>query len=158
MPSKYETVFSETAPLKNKGFGSNALRFVSELQEDPGPGHYESQTALSSMNVKSASYSKKGFGNGFISKVQRFGEHHLPLAVMAAIPGPGSYSSSSIDAMSSKKYQRTAVSSFKSIKRTGIENKKEKVPGPGTYEVLDAKRKELQGLPSAFKSKTSKIS
>ena len=32
------------------------------------------------------------------------------------------------------------------------------MPGPGTYEVLDAKRKELQGLPSAFKSKTSKTS
>ena len=45
------------------------------------------------MLKKSDSYSRKGFGNGFISKMDRFKPHNDSSYVSRA-PGPGSYSAS----------------------------------------------------------------
>lgn len=45
------------------------------FNKDPGPGTYSVSTAETSvMGATSASFSNQGFGNGFISKTDRFRE------------------------------------------------------------------------------------
>ena len=80
-----------------KGFGSNSLRFVGPQSYhnsglDPGPGQYLNENSLNQMLKKSESFSKKGLGNGFISRVDRFKNGELYLR--SYNPGPGSYTAS----------------------------------------------------------------
>mmetsp|Transcript_6310 Transcript_6310/g.4754 ORF Transcript_6310/g.4754 Transcript_6310/m.4754 type:complete len:140 (+) Transcript_6310:154-573(+) len=95
MPAKYETVVY--VEEKKKGFGSNSERFFGSYfgrtdasisqDEKPGPGSYISN--LNHMVRQSDSLSRKGLGNGFISKVDRF--HDSKLYYSKFMPGPGSY-------------------------------------------------------------------
>ena len=72
VPSKYETIVYMQADSKKKGFGSNSDRFQDivskpENEEEPGPGSYLKDNNLNFMIRQSDSFSRKGFGNGFIS-------------------------------------------------------------------------------------------
>ena len=88
VPSKYETIVYLHADSRKKGFGSNSERFTGmystgasgtgggvDPEDMPGPGSYTSETLLNQILKNSESHSKKGFGNGFISKSDRFKAH-----------------------------------------------------------------------------------
>ncbi len=82
VPSKYETIVYMHKSSKQLGFGSNAERFevtqkAVEEEENPGPGSYLKEAHLSKMNNKSDSLSRKGLGNGFVSKTDRFKNNSL---------------------------------------------------------------------------------
>lgn len=97
VPSKYETIVYMHADSKKKGFGSNSERFKGifarpDTEGEPGPGSYINQSIMDSMLKKSDSYSRKGYGNGFISKFDRFKNNDL--FQYSHLPGPGSYTAS----------------------------------------------------------------
>lgn len=80
VPSKFETILyppTLQGSASLKGFGSNVGRFgpactSQDGSDEPGPGQYLEKQNLHKMNLQSDSFSRKGFGNGFISKVSRF--------------------------------------------------------------------------------------
>ena len=68
-----------------KGFGSTACRFRNSKNTNPGPAYYHDDK-LYSLEAKGPSYSKKGFGPGFIStgvKIQYPQDN--------GVPGPAAY-------------------------------------------------------------------
>ncbi len=90
IPSKFETVLYPQNNATKKGFGSNGFRFTTQISENPGPGSYIDpiNQSHSSLRLTSDSFSRKGYGNGFISTSDRFRiENYQPYQV----PGPGSY-------------------------------------------------------------------
>lgn len=126
IPYKFETIlYKNTNP---RGFGASAQRFF--LTEDlaPGPGSYAHEQAYAKDTAPS--YSKKGFGVGFVSKSNRnlFGRAYPNTG-----PGPGTYSS--ID----KPFQVTHITPDPSnnTSRTTIDTLKShaELPGPGHYHV-----------------------
>lgn len=82
IPSKFETVLY-TGDAENDAFHSRTSRFKPTQVDLPGPGAYHQPA---SMNWEKSSLSQKGFGNGFVSKTQRF--YNVPGPTNA---GPGSY-------------------------------------------------------------------
>lgn len=59
-------------------------------EDEPGPGSYLWESnSLNHMIKESESFSKKGLGNGFISKADRFKNDEL--ARIMGMPGPGTY-------------------------------------------------------------------
>eukprot|EP00826_Nyctotherus_ovalis_P042104 TRINITY_DN4298_c0_g1_i4.p1 TRINITY_DN4298_c0_g1~~TRINITY_DN4298_c0_g1_i4.p1 ORF type:complete len:399 (-),score=55.55 TRINITY_DN4298_c0_g1_i4:103-1299(-) len=146
IPSKFETVLYPQSASTKKGFGSNGFRFTVQASENPGPGAYIDPTknAHSSMRLISDSFSKKGYGNGFVSACERFRiENYYPYQV----PGPGAYKplASIINGRPSKptsspnaapeKYKRKPSSAF--MPREGklrVEKQRYQL-GPGSYEV-----------------------
>jgi hypothetical protein len=90
IPSKFETVLYPQNSAMRKGFGSNCYRFSGAVTENPGPGAYidPARTSTDSFRMASDSYSRKGYGNGFIGSRERFKiENYQPYQ----IPGPGAY-------------------------------------------------------------------
>ena len=64
IPSKYETVIFKFE--NKKAFGASSVRFQVNTNENPGPGAFKKDRKIrASKNV--ASYSKKGYTNGFAS-------------------------------------------------------------------------------------------
>ena len=97
VPAKYETVVYMNQESKKKGFGSNSERFTDALSrlstdKEPGPGSYLQEYDTNFMLKKSESFSRKGYGNGFISKHDRFKDNSLWYSKYQ--PGPGSYEAS----------------------------------------------------------------
>lgn len=99
------------------------------------------------MLKKSDSFSRKGFGNGFISKNDRF-KHNEFSQAYSYIPGPGSYTASTHaeslmgSSMMSKftdKYKTKNLSSV-FMPPTKVQStllaKKEETPGPGAYDGI----------------------
>jgi hypothetical protein len=92
VPSKFETILYppiNSNISKMKGFGSKVGRFgpactSQDASEEPGPGNYI--TTGNSMNITSDSMSRKGYGNGFISKSIRFPDNAYQSYWQ---PGPG---------------------------------------------------------------------
>lgn len=92
IPSKYETILYPQNGNISKGFGSGSYRFSESVAEIPGPGAYidPKLTASKCLKTQSDSYSKKGYGNGFISENERFRiTNYNPYQT----PGPTAYSS-----------------------------------------------------------------
>lgn len=89
IPSKYSTTLFDKSKLS--GFGSSDMRFTSmDFFEDPcpGPGTYESMSN-STLSEINPSFSKKGYGNGFVSDKDRgvaMGANFVNRG-----PGPGAY-------------------------------------------------------------------
>ena len=147
IPSKFETVLYPQANIEKKGFGSNSFRFLSCVSENPGPGSYINPTNIenSSFRVTSNSFSKKGFGNGFVSETERFkiDNYHS-----YQVPGPGSYREPQIimkikdvDGNSmepgaiSEKYKNKKSSVFIEHKEKRRKEKKISLLGPGSYQI-----------------------
>ena len=148
IPSKFETVLYPQGNEIKKGFGSCGFRFNDHALDNPGPGTYIDPKKItgSSMKLVSESFSKKGYGNGFISTSDRFRiENYYPYQ----IPGPGTYTQEPLlpitnkkptDKISnqnaiSEKYKRKPSSAF--IRHEGrrkIERDKYLL-GPGSYNI-----------------------
>lgn len=96
IPGKWEARVPEykqrpkTVHSYQKGFGVCSSRFDnSHINELPGPGYYEKDIDGKSSLIKATpSFSKKGYGNAFVSKSQQLEDR---IRVKAFIPGPGSY-------------------------------------------------------------------
>lgn len=110
VPYKFETQLFDNNQ-ENKAFGSKSIRFFNYVSEDPGPGSYTNQEMISLMGKTKQSHSKKGFGNGFISKVERFPSDIDYNAYF--LPGPGAYTSS----LPSTRDESEIQSSAKKMKR-----------------------------------------
>ena len=83
IPYKFETIlYRNTNP---KGFGASAQRAARNDDLAPGPGSYDYDHIYSRSN--STSWSKKGYGNGFVSQAGRM----LYRGYINTGPGPGSY-------------------------------------------------------------------
>ncbi len=148
IPSKFETVLYPQNGGTRKGFGSNGFRFVAQVSENPGPGAYIDPMGLSVNNFRqtSDSYSRKGFGNGFVSKSDRFRiENYQPYQV----PGPGAYKyretsadgtrkpvGTAFDPGSiSEKYKGHASAVFSNPVGKRRVNTQPFLLGPGSYEI-----------------------
>lgn len=150
IPSKYETVLYPQGSPSGKGFGSNTYRFNSSNIDSPGPGSYvdPKKTSVASLRLSCDSYSKKGYGNGFISKNDRFRiDNYLPYQT----PGPGSYKFLKLNGNTiqkvegdsfeigsiSENYKRKNSPVFtKDIIQNKIKiNELAPVPGPGLYNI-----------------------
>jgi len=91
VPSKFETQLFDNNHEK-KAFGSKSIRFFEYVNEDPGPGSYSEAEFANLMGKSKQSHSKRGFGNGFISKVDRFPSEIDYKAYF--LPGPNTYNNS----------------------------------------------------------------
>ena len=83
IPYKFETVLYQNN--NPRGFGSAGTRFVNSDDLAPGPGSYDCNTSFTS--EASTSYSKKGYGVGFVSRTSRLS---TPVYINTG-PGPGQY-------------------------------------------------------------------
>ena len=86
------------------------------------------------MAKTSSSYSKKGFGNGFISKVDR---QAFPLKYQNSGPGPGAYNDQLRNLQNDllKRFQqKSRTTKFYHDEVKKVDKKKETVIGPGTYD------------------------
>lgn len=133
IPSKFETVL-HMGPREKNGFWGRTLRFTESDNELPGPGAYAAAT--SSFENNSESFSKKGYGNGFVSKTKRASP-----AIRTRAPGPGQYDLVGIRPTRENDFNRAAAtSSFapgKQVSSLGG-RKTTDVPGPGQYNVGEA--------------------
>lgn len=106
IPSRYSTTLFEKSRIS--GFGSTNSRFChSDFFENPvpGPGNYESMTCNDLINMN-PSFSKKGYGGGFISENERgLGSS---MGFVNKGPGPGAYES-----INEKNYQTSEGFYFK---------------------------------------------
>lgn len=162
VPWKFETqVFDNNH--ENKAFGSKSIRFFGMSSEDPGPGSYLNEDNFSLMGRTKQSHSKKGFGNGFISKVERFPSEIDYKAYF--LPGPGSYTSTSLpstrdesEIQSVTKNNANGSRAFKAPGREDHQNKNN-IPGPGHYFAeRGMKRSQSQATPNwVFKSGVEKL-
>eukprot|EP01029_Cantina_marsupialis_P028817 TRINITY_DN778039_c0_g1_i1.p1 TRINITY_DN778039_c0_g1~~TRINITY_DN778039_c0_g1_i1.p1 ORF type:complete len:363 (-),score=60.91 TRINITY_DN778039_c0_g1_i1:123-1211(-) len=85
IPSKFETIL-HIGNREKAGFGSRIQRFKNEDRDNiPGPGEFHKSDTLEKM---SDSISRKGYGNGFVSKTSRFDDD---IGDKRYMPGPGSY-------------------------------------------------------------------
>eukprot|EP01116_Phalansterium_solitarium_P002369 TRINITY_DN12340_c0_g1_i1.p1 TRINITY_DN12340_c0_g1~~TRINITY_DN12340_c0_g1_i1.p1 ORF type:complete len:324 (+),score=36.63 TRINITY_DN12340_c0_g1_i1:249-1220(+) len=134
-------------PRKNDGFGFSQSRFASSAEPTPGPGAYYKP---SSFDAPSESHSKKGLGNGFVSKSKRFGGTRQK----DKTPGPGEHEA--VQPPSKKAGGRAA---FAQPVREAINRKAPDppAPGPGSYSPASALlTSTTDPAHSAFASKTER--
>mmetsp|Transcript_955 Transcript_955/g.1847 ORF Transcript_955/g.1847 Transcript_955/m.1847 type:complete len:453 (-) Transcript_955:410-1768(-) len=137
IPSKFETILYQ-GDTEADGFASRTARFKPEVRDLPGPGAYHQPT---SMNIVSDSLSKKGYGNGFVSKADRF-RYIDKGGCPAYFPGPGAYESKKVDQARWKDFNRTETTSlFKQKDTKPLIPVNRYVPGPGAYNVDRLNRK-----------------
>ncbi|XP_071356729.1 O(6)-methylguanine-induced apoptosis 2 isoform X2 [Trachinotus anak] len=142
-----------TANQEKKGFSSKAQRFPSQvcLNDNPGPGSYE---CISSAEVKSPSFSKKGTTGFVASKTSR--GYRNP---QRAMPGPNVYN---IQSSFINKYDfNIGVSRvFRLPVAVQLEDPKYKTPAPNQYDIRCGSRERISSVvgTSAFLSKTGRDS
>ena len=107
IPSKYSTTLFEKSKIS--GFGSTASRFNNSDFFDnpvPGPGNYEAITNVS-LTQSNPSFSKKGYGGGFVSETDRNVGYDVSFQNKG--PGPGAY-----EDVSDKNYKTSECFYYKS--------------------------------------------
>ena len=169
IPTKHENILHDQPAVSTKGFGSATFRFTNNAPANPGPGSYidPKKTASTCLRMSSDSYSKKGYGNGFISEKDRF---HIDNYIPYQVPGPTAYNTtrfedgkeSSKDLMlSSERYKYKNSPAFLSkgsetsiAAATALSER----PGPGHYQISRniSDSPEYKGMAS-FKSKDSRV-
>eukprot|EP00033_Pygsuia_biforma_P001382 GCRY01001564.1.p1 GENE.GCRY01001564.1~~GCRY01001564.1.p1 ORF type:complete len:366 (+),score=40.95 GCRY01001564.1:246-1343(+) len=133
IPSKYETVIHRTKAetSEKKGFGSTTQRFQAiQSGVTIGPGDYFA--GHQSLESKSDSFSKKGFGAGFCSKSSRFESDFR----QRRLPGPGSYNTrGSLEKATplSSKGSSGFVPSY--VPDTLKQRVRDPLPGPSDYNI-----------------------
>lgn len=138
IPSKFETILY-TGATEADGFGKRTTRFQPQLVDLPGPGAYHKS---SNPESKSDSFSKKGYGNGFVSKTNRW---YMPDqgGVPLHFPGPGSYENT--DFLTEKKlrqFSEAAISgTFRDKENESLVENNDEIPGPGTYNHMEKRRR-----------------
>ena len=154
IPSKYETILHPENIFNKLGFGSNAFRFIDPISEVPGPGAYQrygNQSGGEAPLQHSESHSKLGYGNGFISKNDRFriNNYHV-----FSVPGPGSYQP--LPKPVAEKYKSQTHSRF-FMQEKGKLRSKPQNPGPGQYVIGQGLIFDEVKESSAFKSESKRF-
>lgn len=141
IPSKWQTS-SLSRHKSADGFGYRSDRFNDKTTPNPGPGYYHEDH--NSLLRKSASLSKKGFGNAFVSKTERLSSPLPPNPT-----GPGQYHPKAIDEIYSSTKAGKFSESGKDKGRVAYTDplKTGSRAGPGEYEV------EANFLPAYLRSK-----
>lgn len=121
---------------------------------NPGPGYYLTNKATSLVR-RSASVSKRGFGNGFSSKSIRF--RKMPLDKIN-FPAPGQYSEAPATKTFDVTRRAVTAASFKSRsdRCNYMDAFKTDAPAPGTYELAKRKTRKKRVTASSFKSKSKR--
>lgn len=149
IPYKFETIlYRNTNP---KGFGASAQRATRHEDIGPGPGSYDNGQVFSRSNT--ASFSKKGYGNGFVSQTNRL----LYRGYINSGPGPGSYTQND----NPFKVTHILHENHKDISDDLRKSKTSQleVPGPGHYNPEITKSSTLANskvVNSIFKSNTGR--
>jgi hypothetical protein len=124
IPSKFETVL-HMGPREKNGFWGRTLRFTEADNENPGPGAYTTQKQTA--ETASDSFSKKGYGNGFVSKTKRG-----PPGLRRGVPGPGQY-----DQTAAKETCFNRAKSTSAFAKPVLDGHSKHIPhtlpGPGAY-------------------------
>ncbi|XP_071964528.1 O(6)-methylguanine-induced apoptosis 2-like [Antedon mediterranea] len=151
IPSKYQTI---VVPNNDKkGFGSQSKRFSHEkdVNENPGPGSYVSHGRATS---DKSSYSKKGYGVGFVSKTRRNVRNK-------GTPGPGSaaYHLPSLLSTRNDFNKTTNTSSFQKPIAVIAENKASSGPAPNKYDISGHSTKKHYGsqVQASFRSTSKRV-
>jgi len=147
IPYKFETILYKNS--NPKGFGASSQRVVRSEDLGPGPGSYDYDQVHSRSNT--ASMSKKGYGNGFVSQATRL----LYRGYINTGPGPGAYN------FVAKPFQVTHIvhnqkkdSSEELLKSKALQAD---LPGPGYYNADVATELNRRQQPnSVFKSSTGR--
>ena len=156
IPTKFETILDYEK--ERDGFLTRTLRFDShgttKNSYGQGPGSYHHELPLI---FQKESISKKGYGNGFVSKGARFhsnGDANSVLCSMA--PGPGTYSMAMLDMATNGGVKGTKSSMFAPpVFRVGpplepTHGGFDPGPGPGSYKPVACPM--YRGVGSAFRS------
>mmetsp|Transcript_21740 Transcript_21740/g.40670 ORF Transcript_21740/g.40670 Transcript_21740/m.40670 type:complete len:334 (+) Transcript_21740:2106-3107(+) len=150
IPSRYQTALN-LEPGPPPAFGKSCERFDTRLLVTPGPGWYNAPSgAVSKKVTSSCSLSKKGYGNGFISKATRFKRPEDGDA--AWLPGPGYYDLASTSRSTNRGTGACRFSRAQSAKPSANDD----LPAPGDYDLQAAiePRYKSKTKSSAFCSKT----
>jgi len=129
IPSKYRAA-PPAGPSESDAFGARTSRFTAAGADlCPGPGYYV--TKKTDKTSRSVSHSRKGYGVGFVSKIDRFSKNHSGLPA----PGPGQYEIK-VGFSDDKPVQETAGAFDSTSARfaTRAEPLNE-TPGPGKYKM-----------------------
>jgi len=134
IPSKFVTVFSQEPHVSKKELGNKCYKIIENFGENPGPGHYidPAKASNSSFKLHSDSFSKKGYGNGFISNTKRFPVNNC---YPYQVPGPGSYDQNEIGKTLNFNFKRVRASPAFIKPTQQIISKETSLLGPGSYEV-----------------------
>mmetsp|Transcript_13229 Transcript_13229/g.19930 ORF Transcript_13229/g.19930 Transcript_13229/m.19930 type:complete len:366 (+) Transcript_13229:61-1158(+) len=119
IPSKWESRKLRSSS-SHDGFGSRNVRFDDHVSDIPGPGFYFEDK--NNIVKKSASLSKKGFGNAFVSKSNRL----RPVVLNDHVTGPGYYQPKEINEI----YQPGKPGQFNT---SGIDKGRVPFPDPSSY-------------------------
>ena len=126
IPPKYETILNTSVKYENNAFTTSSNRFKNIESDNPGPGKYLSHDTFIKIND---SISKKGLGNGFVSKTSRFNIDYEKINK----PSPGSYNPA--DLKNKHVYSERGTSAFLNRRET---IQKTNPLGPGNYEIKDS--------------------
>lgn len=147
IPYKFETIlYKNNNP---RGFGASAQRGIRGEDLTPGPGSYDAQKTKPAEST--ASFSKKGYGNGFVSQTTRL----LYRGYVNTGPGPGAYT------CVENPFTVTHVDKRKDPKEEPQKSKTPAVdlPGPGFYNPERSKTSTLphnRAVAAVFKSNTNR--
>jgi len=134
IPSKFETTLF-TGNKEKDGFGSRAHRFVDMENDLPGPGTYNDHEQKITDTKIGTSYSKKGLGVGFVSKMKR----ESAFKGSASAPGPGNYErgASFMDGIreSNRANRSGSTSTFKPPTERSVLVAADPMPGPADYRL-----------------------
>ncbi|XP_044028893.1 O(6)-methylguanine-induced apoptosis 2 isoform X2 [Siniperca chuatsi] len=149
IPTKYQRALITNQ--EKKGFSSQAKRFPSQvcLNENPGPGSYG---CITSAEVKSPSFSKKGTAGFVASKAARASSNP-----QRSIPGPNAYNLRS--SLKDKYDFNIGVSRvFRLPVAVQLDGPKHRTPAPNQYDVSCGSRERFSSVvgTSAFLSKTGR--
>ncbi|XP_033120954.1 O(6)-methylguanine-induced apoptosis 2-like [Anneissia japonica] len=151
IPSKYQTIVIPNHD--RKGFGSQSKRFGHgrDINENPGPGSYVGHGQATS---DKSSYSKKGYGVGFVSKTQRNVRHK-------GTPGPGAaaYSLPSLLSTRNDFNKTVTTSSFQKRIAVPTEDKASSNPAPNKYDISNQNNKKHYGsqVQASFRSTSKRV-
>lgn len=147
IPCRYETVFVDRLNKPNKGFGARVSRFYKSVEDLPGPGSYHN-APHHDIERKSDSLSKKGFGNGFVSKTKQCFAIQREVDSKNYIPGPNAYKPADFLTEKEKATFNKAPTTSNYSAPTQLRNPLSRtMPGPGayhpTYEITGKPKVEL---------------
>ena len=159
--------FTYTPKLTNKeyqtsyqfpkiAFVSQSERLFNQTSKDqmnsPGPGAYNLSHNILTTSV---SFSRKGYGTGFLSKVQRFDDRRVYNERYK--PGPGQYKSDHYLSMHHSVEISRKGQSLYNAKASESLKKKWIYPGPTTYDPSLLETEGYDGISNVFKSNVQRF-
>ena len=129
MPGKWPTRTMRKKTGEPKGFNFSACRFRGARSTTPGPAYYyDGMADLFSLEARGPSFSKRGFGNAFIST-----EAKIAYPKDNGVPGPGAYKLPDLG-----EGIQSGIKFGNGNKVSSLGNGDKSIPGPNAYKVKGA--------------------